>query len=150
MVNAPRTKTFKEVLAAFRANDSARAWDLVVRQIAGKYAMTLPRKLLTANAVPRRWGWRHPSAAQAFALTYYGDEMTANGGPDGSQLFSLIEDPRREHEVKCLDLDELRATLYLLQRLCRWNDCSRDPRHVRLLLGEIRARLKSREALTPT
>ena len=104
-MNKHTSRIFDDVLAAFRANNAGLAWNLVAENIAGRNGMTLPSELLTADVVPRRWRWRHPSAAQAFALTYYGDEMAATGGSDGCCLYELIEDPG----LKELNLDELRA-----------------------------------------
>lgn len=60
-----------QVIDAFRHWDNRLAWDLVCHHIGRKIGMTIPNETLTADCVPVDGSWEHPSAARAFALTYY-------------------------------------------------------------------------------
>ena len=132
-----------QVLDAFRRGDSKVAWELVCEHIGGKDGMTIPDSALTVDCVPTQWRWRHPSAAQAFALTYYGDEMKSKGGPDGCALYEQVSEKERLDHLASFSLTELRAVLYFVQRAARWNESDPEPNLVRRLLTEIRKRLKA-------
>ena len=136
-----KLKTQAKVLEAFRLQDKQQSWDLVCQYIGGKDGMTIPNEALTADCVPVDGSWEHPSAAQAFALTYYGDEMASKGGPDGSQLSQLISDPASIDRLASFSLTELRALLYFEQRASRWNDSDPNPLLINRILSEIRQRL---------
>ena len=138
-----RPKIHAQVLDAFCRGDSKVAWDLVCEHIGGKNGMSIPDEALTVECVPTHWSWKHPSAAQAFALTYYGDEMKSQGGPDGCGLFEQVTQEDNYERLSTLTLTELRALLYFIQRAARWNESDPEPTLVRRLLTEIRKRLKA-------
>lgn len=138
-----RMNIHAQVLDAFRRGDSKVAWELVCEHIGGKDGMTIPDSALTVDCVPTQWSWRHPSAAQAFALTYYGDEMKSKGGPDGCALYEQVSEKERLDHLASFSLTELRAVLYFVQRAARWNESDPEPNLVRRLLTEIRKRLKT-------
>ncbi len=131
-----------EVLDAFRRQDNRLTWDLVCEHIGGRDGMTIPNEALTADCVPVDGNWEHPSAAQAFALTYYGDEMASKGGPDGSQLSQRVSAPGSIDHLASFSLTELRALLYFEQRAARWNDSDPNPEFINRILSEIRLRLE--------
>lgn len=131
-----------QVLEAFRRRDNRLSWDLVCEHIGGRDGMTIPDEALTADCIPPDWSWKHPSAAQAFALTYYGDEISAQGGPDGSRLSEHVREQGDLDRLKSFTLPELRALLYFEQRASRWNDSDPSPELIKRLLFEIRQRLE--------
>jgi len=137
-----KSKIHAQVLEAFRLGDNRRSWELVCEHIGGRDGMTIPDEALTADCVPIDGSWEHPSAAQAFALTYYGDEMVSKGGPDGSLLSQRISDPGSIDRLASFSLAELRALLYFEQRAARWNDSDPNPELIKRILSEIRLRLE--------
>ena len=144
-MNNAHQKIITKVLDAFHENDSRAAWELVVEHIGGRKDMGIPDECLSSGVVPRRWGWKLPSLAQAFALTYDGDDMMNGTGPDGYRLLELITRPSDFDNMANFTLTELRASFYALQRQCRWQETDPEPRQVKRLLTEIRKRLRDRE-----
>lgn len=137
-----KSKIHAQVLEAFRLGDNRRSWELVCEHIGGRDGMTIPDEALTGDCVPSDWSWEHPSAAQAFALTYYGDEMAAQGGPDGCNLSGLVCERDDLARLSSFSLTELRAVLYFQQRASRWNDSAPNPELIKRILSEIRLRLE--------
>ena len=136
------TIVIQDLLNAFRSNNARVAWDIVVHNIAGKAGAGIEDAVLKADVVPRRWSWKDPSLAQAFALTFDGDSWRSSDGQDSYSFLEIVERPRSTDVVKSLSLSEMRASLYALQRVCRGSDSEPDPKLVRRLLAEIRKRLK--------
>jgi guanosine-3',5'-bis(diphosphate) 3'-pyrophosphohydrolase len=142
-----RMEIHTQVIDAFQRRDDRLAWDLVCHHIGGKDGMSIPNEVLTVESVPTRWSWKLPSAAQAFALTYYGDEMVSKGGPDGCSLFEQVSENDKLERLSSFSLTELRAVLYFIQRASRWNGSDPAPILIRRILSEIRKRLETTSAM---